>query len=309
MGTDLRPSDATERSRRLRQRIAAATADLGTAGVATPEADATILAEFALGISRLNPLDPPQLDAAFEQHYQELIERRRRREPVQLITGSTTFRYLELTVAPGVFIPRPETEWVTEQAIRMLRQEPASGAEHPVVLDMCGGTGAIGLAIAQEVPGARVSLVEVDPVAVAAIEANARRNRLSVTVLCGDVGDPTLLGASEAAADVVISNPPYIPPDGVPIDAEVRDYDPAAALYGGGQDGLQVPRSVVRAAARVLRPGGGFVMEHGADQGEEVRAIVADHGGFTAIETCTDLTGRDRMVLAVRSNADANHRG
>jgi len=290
---------AQERARALRTRLDAATARLAAAGVPSPQADAAALAAYALGTEGLDVLQPPELDPGFEQRYQELIDRRSRREPLQLITGRATFRYLDLRVRPGVFLPRPETEWVTEQAITALRTA-ASSRPAPVVLDLCSGTGAIALSIAHEVPEAQVLAVEVSEAAVATIEGNAGRHHIELQVLHGDVREEELLRPWQAGADVVISNPPYIPPGGIPVDPEVREYDPAPALYGGGADGLEVPRAVVAGAARTLRPGGTFVMEHGADQGEQVREVVRACGAFTDIETRQDLTGRDRMVVACR---------
>src|SRR5699024_4866033 len=155
---------------------------------------------------------------AFGQRYQELIDRRCRREPLQLITGTAPFRYLDLQVRPGVFLPRPETEWVTEQAITALR---AAATPRPVVLDLCSGTGAIALSLAHEVPAAQVIAVELSEPAVATIEHNARRHRLQVQVLHGEVRDEHLLQPWQASAEVVISNPPYIPPGGIPVDPEV----------------------------------------------------------------------------------------
>src|SRR5699024_7370753 len=167
-------------ARTLRSRIAAAAEQLSAAGVCAPQADATALAEFALGVPRLDPLHPPVLDAAFERRYRELLRRRCAREPLQLITGSATFRYLDLQVRPGVFLPRPETEWVTEEALVALREGGTGGSSAPVVLDLCSGSGAIALSIAQEVPTARVTAVELCEAAVATIQHNARRLALGV---------------------------------------------------------------------------------------------------------------------------------
>jgi len=290
---------AQERARALRIQVEAGAERLAAAGVPSPRADAAALAAYALGTEALDVLQPPELDPGFEQRYQALIDRRSRREPLQLITGRAAFRYLDLQVRPGVFLPRPETEWVTEQAITALRTA-ASTRPAPVVLDLCSGTGAIALSIAHEVPEAQVLAVEVSEAAVATIEDNAGRHHLELQVLHGDVRNEHLVDPWQSGADVVISNPPYIPPGGVPVDPEVREYDPAPALYGGGADGLEVPCAVIAAAARTLRPGGTFVMEHGADQGEQVRELVRSCGAFTDIETRRDLAGRDRMVVACR---------
>lgn len=295
------PPSAPERARLLRQRIRTAAARLATAGIAAPTTDATTLAEFALGVRRLDPLHPPHLDDSFEEQFAALIERRCRREPLQLITGSAPFRFLDLAVGPGVFVPRPETEWVTEQGVEFLRGGHQAEQPGAVVLDLCSGSGAIALSIAHEVPGARVTAVERAPAAARTIQANAHRLEVPVEVLCADVRTPGLVDTWAGVTDLVISNPPYIPPDGVPVDPEVREYDPPEALYGGGADGLALPRAVIAVAARALRSGGLFVMEHAEDQGGAVRRAVAATGCFTTIETRADLSGRDRMVVAVRA--------
>ncbi|TDE96202.1 peptide chain release factor N(5)-glutamine methyltransferase [Occultella glacieicola] len=291
--------------------------------------DAVALAGHALGVPNLVLAMAPPLPPDFSARYAALVERRRLREPLQHITGTTAFRHLDLTVRPGVFVPRPETETVAQVAIDAARAlagasavasilEPSdptrsagaaavvdsSGAvvDSPgaVVVDLCTGGGAIALSVADEVPGAWVTAVELSPEGVALARGDADRLGLAVRVLTGDVREASLLAELDGAVDVLVSNPPYIPPDAVPIDPEVRDHDPDLALYGGGADGLEVPRAVVRAAVRLLRPGGTFVMEHAEVQAAAVRADVAATGAFTDIHTVVDLTGRDRMVVATR---------
>src|SRR5690606_16899961 len=183
----------------------------------------------------------------------ELVERRAAREPLQHLVGSAGFRGIELLVGPGVFVPRPETEQVAGAAIdaaeRVVRERGRA-----VVVDLCTGSGAIALAVAAEVPAARVHAVELDTAALGwarrNLEASPDRDR--VGVLRGDAR--TALVELDGTVDVVVANPPYIPPDAEPVDPEVRDHDPAVALYGLGPDGLEVPRGIVRAAARLLRP-------------------------------------------------------
>src|SRR5690606_32879093 len=147
-----------------------------------------------------------------------------------------------------------------------------------------------------------VVAVDASPEAVAATTANAARlgSRTQRTLL-GDVQDTGLLAELDGGVDVVVANPPYIPPDAVPNDPEVRDHDPDLALYGGGTDGLEVPRAVVVAAVRLLRAGGLFVMEHAEVQAAAVRAELERTGVFDDVATHPDLTGRDRMVVARRT--------
>lgn len=283
----------------MRAEIEAATSRLAAAGVPSPRPDALALAAHALGVRQLVLAAPPPLPDGFAGRYRELVARRSTREPLQHILGWTGFRRLRLRVAAGVFVPRPETELVAGAAIEAARQAQAATGRPAVVVDLCTGTGAIAATVADEVPGTRVVAVDLDPAAVALARANlAADGDDAAAVEAGDVADPRLLAELAAGVDVVVANPPYIPPDAEPLDPEVRDHDPAAALYGGGVDGLDVPRLVVAAAARLLRPGGWLVMEHGDEQGPAVRALVHAAGGFDRIATRPDLTGRDRFVTA-----------
>jgi len=169
-----------------------------------------------------------------------------------------------------------------------------------VVVDLCGGSGAIALAIKDEVPAAEVHGVELSALA----HAWAIRNRddlgLDVDLRLGDatLAFPDL----EAGADVVVSNPPYIPVGAVPNDPEVRDHDPEVALYGGSSDGLRIPLEVAARAAVLLRPGGFFVMEHADVQGVSLPAALRATGLWQDIRDHKDLNGRPRAVTAVRAH-------
>lgn len=291
---------AADRPVTMRAAVDAATALLAEAGVPSPRVDALALAAHAAGVDSLVLAVAPSPDAELLARYGGLVERRRRREPLQHIVGWMAFRHLRLVAAPGTFVVRPETEVVAGAAIDEAAALAAQGRE-PVVVDLCTGSGAIALAVATEVPAAHVHAVELSPAAL----ATARRNLEAI----GPLRHPIDLRAGDAAeafadldggVDVVVANPPYVPPDAVPVDPEVRDHDPDLALYGGGPDGLDVPRTVVASAARLLRPGGLLVMEHADVQGAAVRALVAAAGAFAPATTAPDLTGRDRMVLARR---------
>ena len=290
----------------VRQAVAGAAAVLAEAGVPSPEVDARLLAEHLLARSLfLVPADAAFADlaAAGEDparllaRYAELVDRRRRREPLQHITGEMAFRYLVLEAAPGAFIVRPETEIVAQAAVDAAA-EVARAGRAPVVVDLCTGSGAIALAVATEVPGAEVHAVELSADAYRVAARNAARLAPGVRLVHGDAA--TALPELAGAVDVVVSNPPYIPPDAVPREVEVREHDPDLALYGGGADGLDVPRAVIAAAVRLLRPGGAFVMEHAEVQAGAVRAAVAA-AGLVEVRTGRDLSDRDRYVTARRA--------
>ncbi|WP_456823340.1 peptide chain release factor N(5)-glutamine methyltransferase [Cellulomonas sp. P5_E12] len=279
----------------MRALVEGATRLLAEAGVPSPRHDATALAAHVLGRERLELAVAPLVPDGFAEKFAGLVERRRLREPLQHLVGTTGFRYLTLLVEPGVFVPRPETEVVAQVAI-----DEAARLTDPLVVDLCCGAGGIAVAVATEVPGARVVAVDLSPEAVDLTRRNAEHNGATLRVEHGDVADPTLLSELDGTVDVLVANPPYIPPDAEPVDPEVRDHDPDLALYGGGVDGLEVPRAVLRAAARLLVPGGLLVMEHAEVQDAAARADALAMGAFVDVESRPDLTGRPRMLVARR---------
>ncbi len=288
----------------LRQLIDAAAQVLDQAGVPSPHADAVALAEHLLPVDRLVLAMAPELPESFTGHFAQLVERRRQRVPQQHLTGVAHFRFLQMHAAPGVFIPRPETEVVAQEAIDPAKELVAQGGS-PVVVDLCCGAGPIAVSVAHEVPGARVYAMDINPDAVQLTARNAKKHGAHVQVSVGDVSDPELFDHLDGAVDVLVANPPYIPPDAVPNEPEVAVYDPDVALYGGGTDGLDLPKAVVVAAGRLLKPGGVFVMEHAEVQDAAVRDVVSATDLFTEIRSTKDLTGRWRMVVARRrSDAD-----
>lgn len=286
----------------LRAFVDAAATVLADAGVPSARHDALALAAHALGVERVELALPPTLPDDFATTYAQLVERRRAREPLQHIVGSTTFRYVTLRVVPGVFVPRPETETVAQLAVDEARAVVSEGRS-PLVVDLCTGSGAIAVSVATEVPASGVVAVDLAGDAVALTAANAAAAGARVRVVQGDVREPALLADLDGRVDVVVANPPYIPPDAVPVDPEVRDHDPDLALYGGGSDGLDVPRAVLAAAGRLLTPGGILVMEHAEVQDAAARDAAAATGLFVDVRTAADLTGRPRTLVARRAGA------
>ncbi|MDF5752538.1 peptide chain release factor N(5)-glutamine methyltransferase [Spongiactinospora sp. TRM90649] len=276
----------------LLDEIALATARLAEAGVPSPRTDAEEIAAFVHGVRR-GQLHTVK-DADFDALFWEGIARREAREPLQHITGRAFFRYLSLEVGPGVFVPRPETEVVAGWAIDRLREMDVAS---PTVVDLGTGSGAIALSIAQEVALARVHAVEIDPDAYGWAKRNiSELGQGRVTLHPEDLAEA--LREMNGTVDLVISNPPYIPPGSIPRHPEVRDYDPARALYGSGNDGLDQVRAVERTARRLLRPGGFVAVEHADVQGSAVYLIFAEENGWRDVRVQQDLTRRDRFVTA-----------
>jgi release factor glutamine methyltransferase len=284
----------------LLDEIALAAARLADAGVESPRAEAELIAAHVHGVRRTELHMVP--DSAFDARFWEGVGRRAAREPLQHITGVAYFRYLELEVGPGVFVPRPETEVMTGWAIDRLREMDVA---EPVVVDLGTGSGAIALAIAQEVPRARVHAVEADPIARGWTERNIARCAAAapytdgrVTLHGGDftAGFTGALGELNGTVDLVVSNPPYIPV-GASVPPEVGEYDPPAALWSG-EDGLDAIRGVERVARRLLCPGGAVAVEHGAPQGAAVYWVFCEEAGWRDTRNHKDLTRRDRFVTA-----------
>lgn len=276
--------------------VRAAAERLGSAGVPDPLLDAELLTGHVLGLRRgevqaaivrgdgIGDAAAAELDA--------LVARRVEREPLQHLTGVAPFRHLELAVGPGVFVPRPETEIVAQFAIDALLTDADPA---PVGVDLCTGSGAIALAMATEVPHARIHAVELSPDAHVWAERNTAAAD-NLTLVLGDLANT--LDELDGTAAVVISNPPYVPDDAIPRDPEVRLHDPAMALYGGA-DGLDVIRTLSARALRLLRPGGLLVLEHGELQGAAIRTLLTADG-WRATTTHPDLTHRDRATTALK---------
>lgn len=287
------PSVGTAQS--LETALAAGTRLLSDAGVASPRVDAELLAAHLLQVSRGRLRALALTDAPAPAGFVELIEERARRTPLQHLTGTAYFRHLELAVGPGVFVPRPETETVAQLVIDHANRLLGEGTEAPKIVDLGTGSGAIAAAIAQELQAARVYAVELSPLAYGWAEKNLAP--FSVTLIPGDMNDA--LKADDGTFDVVVSNPPYIPADSVPQEPEVSDHDPHMALYGGGADGMEMPRAAVAAAARLLKPGGRFVMEHAEVQADAVGHLL-QHAQWRDVTIHQDLNRRDRATSAVR---------
>jgi release factor glutamine methyltransferase len=275
---------------RLRAAVANATTLLRAAEIDSPEVNALRLAEFVAGARPVLLAD--DLPDDFESRYFRLVGQRAAHVPLQLLVGTAPFRHLEVSVAPGVFIPRPETERVAGAAIDAARAVPS-----PLVVDLGTGAGVIALAVAHEVPSARVIGIDVSGDAVDLARDNAMRLGLDIEFRVGDVADPAFLAELSPGVDVVVANPPYVPTD-VVLPPEVAEHDPPSTLWGGGAGGLEAPRRFLAAAARLLRAGGIVVMEHDETQAAALRAAAAD--AFAEVATHADLTGRDRYLTGRR---------
>jgi release factor glutamine methyltransferase len=262
------------------------------AGVPEPRADAEVLLAHVLGSERpalvVRAREPLAADVA--TRFEACVARRVAREPAAYITGTREFWSLAFAVDRRVLVPRPETELVVATALRMA---PRAGR----ILDVGTGSGAIGVALARELP--RATVVATDRAAPALEVAAANRTRLAPGVRL--VRADLVAAFRPDAFDLVVANPPYCAA-GTVVQAEVRDYEPATALYAG-PDGLEVLSALVEAAPRVLRPGGWLVMEMGAGQAGAVASRAADGNRYDRVFVERDLAGIERVIAARRGPA------
>lgn len=294
----------------LRDLIDHAAAAFESAGIHSAQVDAELLAGHVLRLGRggvqAAMLSGQELTEAEAEEITIAVGRRHARQPLQHITGVAYFRNLELSVGPGVFIPRPETEFVAQLAIDAVRQHLEAGAstassghlaKRPIAVDLGTGSGAIALSIATEVPTSRVFAVEKSELAYPFTAANfAGYAETGAELVLGDLAHA--FGELDAQVSVVVSNPPYIPAAAIPRDIEVHLHDPALALYGG-EDGLDVIRLVSATAHRLLLPGGSLIIEHADSQSEQVVELLLAEG-WRDVVAHQDLTARDRAVTAIK---------
>lgn len=289
---------------------------LARCGDESPRVSAEWLLSEALGMSRIDlylnyakPLSPDE-----RQVMRDWVRRRGKGEPLQLICGHAPFRYLTLKVAPGVLIPRPETEVLVSEALKELSlprpsahvlddeegQEKTVEAELPqiMVADVCTGSGCIACSIASEYPNAHVVAIDIAPEALALAHDNVEMLGLAD---CIEVVDNDLLsglsGRYADSFDLVVSNPPYVPTkvcDG--LSSEVLDYDPLLAL-DGGLDGLDLVRRMLPDCHQVLKPGGVVAMELFEDHMKEATDLFVANG-FVSCHVVSDLAGKPRVIVA-----------
>ena len=275
----------------LREALTRATDQLSANPLLGPTAlaDGALLVMTQLGIERSTLIANPERTLDREQlaQYQALVERRLRFEPIQYITGVQEFFGLTLAVSPAVLIPRPETELLVEAVLA--RVAPAGS-----LVDVGTGSGAIAIALAHQMPAAQITAVDLAGEALAVARGNAARHGLGERIR---FLESDLLAALEAGErfDAIVSNPPYIADaDGEGLHPQVRDHEPAGALFAG-PDGLQVYRRLIPEASAHLRAGGLLALELGFGQQEPVAALLA---GWAEVEFLTDLQGIARVALA-----------
>jgi release factor glutamine methyltransferase len=275
--------------------LAAGKDQLSAAGI--DPLDAEHLMAYVLGISRMdlhNPVIVEDRLAGFEdltileETFWKLLDARAAHQPLQYLTGVAYFRYLDIQVGPGVLVPRPESELLVQSVLDHC--EKLTGIIS--VVDLGSGSGALALAISTENPRTRVIAVEKDPAAIEWLKKNVSHINEQVRIVESDVVD-ALEGVT---CDVVIANPPYVP-DSQELPRDVAEHEPSIALFGG-PTGLDIPGRFIDTAARLLKPGGFFALEHTEDQAPALKELLSEN--FKDILCHLDLTARPRYTTAVR---------
>ncbi len=271
------------------------------AGTEEARIEAQWIVAEALGMKRFELFIHPhrRLTEKERARLDEIIERRKGREPLAYITGFTDFRGHIIKVTKAVLIPRPETELLVDEALRIL--EKGNGPQR--VLEPCTGSGCICVALASEFEAICIVAVDISPHAIALAGENARCNNVAdkICFLCGDLLLPV---KKEETFDLIVANPPYIQDlDMKTLAPEIRLYEPALALYGG-LDGLDYITGLIRGSAPLLKPGGSLLLEIGMGQAEEAEELTRSLGLFENIQTKKDLSGIERIFSATKKRTE-----
>ncbi len=268
-----------------------------------PKIDAQELYCYLTGLDKVGLFlkAEEEADPETEKKYMELIRKRAERIPLQHITGVQEFMGYTFKVNPHVLIPRQDTETLVAEAAKTIQNTPREklsffeklrGRKEWDVLDLCCGSGAVGISLAKICSNVKVTATDISAEAVETAEANAEDLRVKVRFLTGDMFEPV----KGRKFDMIVSNPPYIRTNMISIlQEEVKDHEPLNAL-DGGRDGLDFYRAIVEKAAGFLKPEGFLLMEIGHDQGEDLRKMLKDSGKYSPAVVIKDLPGRDRVV-------------
>lgn len=287
---------------------------LQDAGVSDAALDSKLLYCFMTGITtgRLfimyqNILQDGQCDEYFR-----LIDERASGKPLQYITGTQEFMGLEFDVNESVLIPRQDTETMVEDVISVIKDGAlrgesleGTGRREWDILDLCAGSGAIGVSLAKLLTGVKVNVTcsDVSKAALKVARKNAEKHGISKSVKFaeGDMFAPFDGRFKKKKFDLIVSNPPYIESDVIPtLQTEVKDHEPMSAL-DGGEDGLDFYRIIAREAGEFMKKRGILFLEIGCDQGNAVRELLTEAGGYSDIRCLKDLAGRDRIIYAVKA--------
>lgn len=280
--------------------ITKATARLSAHKVDNARLDAEVLLCHVLGRDRawLLAHNQDEIDALSLRLYEQAVDRRAVREPLQYITGRQEFWGLLFKVTPDVLIPRPETEFVVEAALKAVSMAPA-----PIIIDLCTGSGCIAISLAKELQTAQVFATDRSEPALDVAQENGRRNEVAgrIRLLVGDLFAPITGLDLQGRVDVIATNPPYIPANDLAgLQPEVRDFEPEMALIAG-PSGTEIGAAIIKQAPVFLKKGGTLIMEMGIGQAEAYSALIHGTGNYRTPEIVKDLAGIERVLVARKS--------
>jgi len=266
--------------------------------VDSPRLSAELLLSHALGLKRIELYT--QFDKEVPQQQLDLlhglVKRAGLHEPVAYLTGGTEFYSLQLDITADCLIPRPETELLVQRAIEFLRTR--DGIQY--VCDLCTGSGCIAVAIAKNVPDARVTATDISAAALEVATRNVEKHRLKeqVRLPCGDLFEPIIQQLDVSQFDLIVCNPPYVSTaEYEKLEKNVKDYEPVSALLAGA-DGLDVYHRIIEKVDEFLKPGAALMLEIGYAQGPAVRNLLEQTGAFAEIKIEKDLHDNDRVIIA-----------
>ncbi len=271
---------------------------LAAAGISTARLDAEVLLCNTTGRDRAWLLAHIQEEIGDEPRktFEQAVERRGRREPLQYIVGRQEFWGLEFTVTPEVLSPRPETELIIESAVRAVtdRSKPLR------IVDLCTGSGCIAVALAKEFSQARILATDISSQAISVARINARRHDVAdrIRLFEGDLFGPLEELDINCRVDIIVSNPPYVPSGEFDtLQPEVRDYEPRPALLAG-PEGIEVHRRIIDEAPGFLKRHGQLIMEMGLGQADSLAQLIRQRQDYASFEILKDLAGIDRVIVA-----------
>ena len=281
----------------LAEAINKAASILSAHGVSNARLDAEVLLRFILDRDRTWLITHANEPLAGDKRklFEDAVDRRAKREPLQYITGRQEFWGFEFTVTPDVLIPRPETELVVESAIRTAGKRPGL-----TIIDLCTGSGCIAVSLAKELPGARIFATDVSEKALSVARENAGSHDVSsrIRFLEGDLFEPLEELDIRGRVDIITANPPYIRSGDLrSLQPEVRDFEPETALIAG-PGGKEIHQKIIDSAPTFLKRHGALIMEMGEGQAKGLIEIVNENGRYAAPEILKDLAGIDRVIVA-----------
>ncbi len=275
-----------------------AAAKFSAAGIGTPRLDAEVLLRHVLNKDRAWMLAHFRDRLGEDLHcvFERAVERRARREPLQYITGKQEFWGLEFAVSPEVLIPRPETELIIEAVLNSMQDR----GQAFTLVDLCTGSGCIAVVLAKELPQARIIATDKSAGALAVARENARSHNVVNRILFyeGDLTAPLESLDIDGQVDIIVSNPPYVQSGDYPVlQPEVRDYEPALALFAGPA-GTEVQQRIINAAIRYLKSDGLLIVEMGVGQAETLANKLKENGQYRSFDILRDLAGIERVLAA-----------